>query len=99
MFRKSAVAIVLTALLIWDVSIPPPSQQVTAKAAIFAIKVYQHTFGRLYKNSRLCRFQPTCSNYGIQAFQKYGTIKGFWKTTWRILRCSPFTRERGYDPP
>jgi len=46
-----------------------------------------------------CRFDPTCSNYFIQAVQKYGAILGAWKGTWRILRCHPFYRGRYYDPP
>ncbi|MCP4400335.1 MAG: membrane protein insertion efficiency factor YidD [bacterium] len=44
-----------------------------------------------------CRFYPTCSEYGIQALQKYGALRGSWMTLWRILRCQPFSRG-GYDP-
>lgn len=46
----------------------------------------------------MCRFQPTCSAYAIEAFQKYGVIKGGWKTAWRLMRCQPFC-EGGHDPP
>ncbi|MCL1797220.1 MAG: membrane protein insertion efficiency factor YidD [Eggerthellaceae bacterium] len=44
-----------------------------------------------------CRFIPTCSEYGLIAFQKYGFLKGFWLTTKRILRCRP-GGPHGYDP-
>lgn len=44
-----------------------------------------------------CRFQPTCSEYAYQAVEKYGVIKGGFKTLWRILRCNPFNKG-GYDP-
>ncbi|HAB52947.1 MAG: membrane protein insertion efficiency factor YidD [Ignavibacteria bacterium RIFOXYB2_FULL_35_12] len=44
-----------------------------------------------------CRFYPTCSEYSIQALEKYGVIKGGAKTIWRILRCNPFNKG-GYDP-
>ncbi len=44
-----------------------------------------------------CRFQPTCSEYGYQAIEKYGIIKGGGKAVWRVLRCNPFT-PGGYDP-
>jgi uncharacterized protein len=44
-----------------------------------------------------CRFYPTCSEYSIQAFEKYGVIKGGAKTIWRILRCNPLNKG-GYDP-
>jgi len=45
-----------------------------------------------------CRYVPTCSEYSIQALQKYGLVKGTAKSIWRILRCNPFSRG-GYDPP
>ncbi len=44
-----------------------------------------------------CRYQPTCSQYGIEAIQYYGIIKGTWLTIKRILRCHPFSKG-GFDP-
>jgi putative membrane protein insertion efficiency factor len=44
-----------------------------------------------------CRFYPTCSEYSIQALEKYGIFKGGVKAVWRILRCNPFNNG-GYDP-
>jgi putative membrane protein insertion efficiency factor len=44
-----------------------------------------------------CRFTPTCSNYGLQAFRKYGVFKGLWLTARRISRCHPWGGH-GYDP-
>ena len=43
-----------------------------------------------------CRFIPTCSNYGIEAINKYGAIKGSIMTIKRIIRCNPMNG--GYDP-
>ena len=37
-----------------------------------------------------CRFIPTCSEYGIEAIEKYGAAKGSWLTFKRLLRCNPF---------
>jgi len=45
-----------------------------------------------------CRFLPTCSQYGVQAIERYGPTKGAILTAWRLLRCSPFGG-KGYDPP
>ena len=44
-----------------------------------------------------CKFIPTCSEYGIEALEKYGALKGGLLTVWRILRCNPFSKG-GYDP-
>ncbi len=44
-----------------------------------------------------CRYYPSCSNYAIQAIDKYGARKGGWLAVRRILRCHPF-RPGGFDP-
>lgn len=44
-----------------------------------------------------CRFTPTCSQYALEAFRKYGPVKGFWLSLKRILRCHPLGGS-GYDP-
>ena len=44
-----------------------------------------------------CRFMPTCSQYALEALEKYGAIKGGWLTIKRILRCNPLCKG-GYDP-
>jgi putative membrane protein insertion efficiency factor len=62
---------------------------------IFLIKVYQRTLSRVLPSS--CRFYPSCSEYGVQAIQKYGIFKGGWLTIKRIGRCQPF-HSGGYDP-
>ena len=46
---------------------------------------------------RVCRFYPTCSQYTMEAIEKYGAIKGSWLGLKRILRCHP-RNEGGYDP-
>jgi hypothetical protein len=44
-----------------------------------------------------CRYTPSCSQYTLQAVEKYGIFKGLWLGLKRILRCHPFTKG-GYDP-
>ena len=44
-----------------------------------------------------CRYIPTCSQYALEAVEKYGAVKGGWLAAKRILRCHPF-HEGGYDP-
>lgn len=61
---------------------------------IFFIRIYQKIPGGFHSK---CRYIPTCSNYAIEAFEKYGTIKGMLLSIKRILRCNPFGGY-GYDP-
>jgi putative membrane protein insertion efficiency factor len=44
-----------------------------------------------------CRFEPTCSEYAVQAFNRFGVVKGGGMTVWRLLKCHPF-HPGGYDP-
>ena len=44
-----------------------------------------------------CRFSPSCSNYAMQAIERFGFFKGSWLTTRRLLRCHPF-HPGGHDP-
>ena len=66
-----------------------------ARVVLRAIRVYQLVFSPMYAGS--CRFVPSCSDYGYQAIEKYGIIRGGAMTVWRILRCNPFNKG-GYDP-
>ncbi len=44
-----------------------------------------------------CKYVPTCSEYGLEAIERFGALKGGLMTLWRILRCNPWSRG-GYDP-
>ncbi|MCX8145273.1 MAG: membrane protein insertion efficiency factor YidD [Azovibrio sp.] len=62
---------------------------------IFCLRLYQYAFSPLL--GRSCRFHPTCSQYGIEAVQKYGALRGGWLTLKRIGRCHPWN-PGGFDP-
>jgi len=59
------------------------------------IRLYQTTISRVLPSS--CRFYPSCSQYGYEAIQKYGALRGSWMAVKRIGRCHPF-HPGGYDP-
>ena len=63
--------------------------------AIGVITFYRAAISPLFPSC--CRFVPTCSEYGLIAFRKYGFCKGFVLTAKRILRCRP-GGPHGYDP-
>ena len=45
-----------------------------------------------------CRYTPTCSEYAMQAVEKYGAVKGGWLAFKRLLRCNPFYKGDYFDP-
>ncbi len=63
---------------------------------IILIKLYRKYISPL-KRYPSCRYIPTCSQYAIEAIEKYGAIKGGLLALWRIIRCNPFSKG-GYDP-
>ena len=65
------------------------------KIFIGLIKFYRKYLSPL--KSTKCPYYPTCSQYGLEAIQKYGAVKGSVLAAWRILRCNPFS-SGGYDP-
>jgi putative membrane protein insertion efficiency factor len=65
------------------------------KIIILLIRGYQLYISPL--SGPHCRYTPTCSQYAIEAVQKYGAVKGGFLAVKRILRCNPF-HEGGYDP-
>ena len=65
------------------------------KFMLAAIRFYQRNISP--SRPACCRFIPTCSQYALEAIQKYGALKGGWMAFRRILRCNPF-HKGGYDP-
>lgn len=62
---------------------------------ILVIRIYQLIISPWLPPS--CRYTPTCSAYSLEAFKKYGPIKGLWLSIKRIGSCHPWGGS-GYDP-
>lgn len=63
--------------------------------ALLCISVYRHAISPLFPPS--CRYVPTCSEYAMIAFKRFGFWKGLWLSVKRVGRCHPFVKG-GYDP-
>lgn len=61
----------------------------------FLVRAYQMVLSPMLPPS--CRYYPSCSNYAIEAIEKYGAWKGGWMAARRIARCHPL-RPGGFDP-
>jgi putative membrane protein insertion efficiency factor len=70
-------------------------KQIFAFPFIALIKIYQLVISPWLGPS--CRYTPTCSQYSLEAFKKYGAIKGGWLSIKRIARCHPWGGH-GHDP-
>ncbi|MBR5586740.1 MAG: membrane protein insertion efficiency factor YidD [Clostridia bacterium] len=65
------------------------------KIVLFLLGFYQNHLSPI--KPPCCRFIPTCSEYAVQAFRKYGFFKASWLSLRRLLRCHPLCKG-GYDP-
>ncbi|MFC5938396.1 membrane protein insertion efficiency factor YidD [Corynebacterium choanae] len=72
-------------------------QRPATRIIIRLIRWYQHYISPL-KNGSTCRFEPTCSAYGLQAITTAGPLKGSLLTIARISKCGPW-HPGGFDPP
>jgi uncharacterized protein len=66
-----------------------------ARALMLPIAGYRRWISPLF--GPVCRFQPTCSAYAMQALRTHGAARGTWLTVRRLARCHPFN-PGGYDP-
>ncbi|XP_042454319.1 UPF0161 protein At3g09310-like [Zingiber officinale] len=80
----------------WDA---PPDEEVEdlgVRVALSVLKFYKREISPLMLPS--CRCVPTCSVYSMEAYKKYGVLKGTILTAWRLCRCNPLGGT-GFDPP
>ncbi|MCE1169902.1 membrane protein insertion efficiency factor YidD [Azovibrio restrictus] len=62
---------------------------------IFFLRIYQYAISPFL--GRNCRFYPSCSEYAVEAVQKYGALRGGWMGLKRVCRCHPWN-PGGVDP-
>lgn len=65
------------------------------KFLVYLIKFYKWFISPIFPPA--CRFYPTCSQYALEAIQKFGPARGLWLALKRLLKCHPFN-PGGYDP-
>jgi putative membrane protein insertion efficiency factor len=68
---------------------------IAKKSVIYLLGAYKWAVSPMLPMS--CRYLPTCSEYAIEAVDRYGVLRGGLKGAWRLLRCHPFVKG-GYDP-
>ena len=73
--------------LAWDVS-RQPEKQLTARVYVGSVHIYQAVGRPLLKGRVACRYRPTCSDYSIEAVQRFGTMRGLGLTYGRIRSCT-----------
>jgi len=99
-FRRILLTVGVTICLYLGLeSFLPPRSQPSAYAVVGAIRVYQTVGSPLVGKFANCKFQPTCSHYGLASVQKYGTLHGSARIVGRLWRCSPWGPPPGQDIP
>lgn len=86
----------ITMSIIWNsqpetTEAPNPLQ----RAIVMLLRAYKWGISPMFRPA--CRYVPTCSEYAMEAVDRYGVIRGGLLALWRLLRCHPFVKG-GYDP-
>ena len=96
--RRVLLGLVLVAVA-YDVT-RPPSAQVSSRAALLGIRVYQSTLSPLLGQLGVrCRFKPSCSRYAAVVIARDGVVRGSWLAAKRVARCGPWTPKGTEDAP
>ena len=101
MGRRKGLRAALAVVALWLLHdwLVPPRYAVDARAAVFAVDTYRARVSPSVSRFVVCRFKPTCSQYGREAILKYGFLFGGAKTIWRVARCGPWTEMGTNDAP
>jgi len=63
--------------------------------ALELLRIYKRWISPVFPPS--CRYVPTCSEYAMEAVERYGAVRGLMMAAWRVLRCHPLAKG-GLDP-
>ncbi len=69
--------------------------QIARTALLQLLRTYKWMLSPMFPPS--CRYVPTCSEYAMEAVERYGALRGSWMALARLLRCHPLVKG-GYDP-
>ncbi len=81
----------------WDTG-QRPERQVTARLYVGVVRAYEAVLGPMLAPAVHCRFRPTCSQYSIEAVQRFGFFRGLVLTARRVVSCRPGVRPGTADP-
>jgi hypothetical protein len=65
------------------------------RVAVYLLRAYKWAISPMFPPA--CRYTPTCSEYAMEAIERFGVLRGGLKAAARVLRCHPFVKG-GYDP-
>ncbi len=88
----------LIVLLVFVDGLRASDHQLTGPAYIALVHIYQHDGRPLLEGRVQCRFEPTCSNYSIEAVRRYGFTHGLGMTLGRLWRCRGRVPLGTFDP-
>jgi putative membrane protein insertion efficiency factor len=69
--------------------------QFPKSVALFLLRGYKWAVSPIFLPA--CRYVPSCSDYAMEAIDRYGVVRGSWMAFWRVLRCHPLAKG-GLDP-
>lgn len=70
-------------------------RRIAKDGVLLLLRGYKWAISPMFPPS--CRYIPTCSEYAMEAVERYGVLRGFAMAVARVLRCHPFVKG-GYDP-
>ncbi len=87
----------IVAFVAWDAG-RPPQAQVTARLYVGSVRAYRAVLGPVMTRAVQCRYRPTCSEYSIEAVQRFGIGRGLALTVRRVWSCGPRVPPGTLDP-